>query len=147
MYLCQTRKVHQCQAEHVRRVDLEINRLPVDALVVTCNSSCFVLNFPFYVLKVGKSSVGDVMELGPFWLRCDAGWRMRDVYLITILHIIFSRNVDQLKDKRPPSHNATSSGKKISADDVFENGRLSGRLRTNDHLDAVLVCVKELFLV
>lgn len=65
-YLGQAWQVHQSQVEHMRRVDLEVDRLSVDALVVAGNPRGFVLDFALHVGEVAESTVWDMMELGPF---------------------------------------------------------------------------------
>ena len=66
MYLRQAREIHQCQAQHVGRVDFEVYWRPIDALVISCNSSSLILDLPLHILEFCKSSVGNVVELCPF---------------------------------------------------------------------------------
>lgn len=49
----------------MRRVDLEVDRLSVDALVCACHSRRLVLDFSLDIGEVCEASVGDVVELSP----------------------------------------------------------------------------------
>lgn len=53
-------------------IDFEIDWLPVDALVVASYSSRLILDFAFHILEVGEPTIGNMMELCPFQLRCNA---------------------------------------------------------------------------
>lgn len=54
--LGQPRQIYQRQAEDMRRVDLKVDGLPVNALVVACYPSCLVLDLALDILKVCESS-------------------------------------------------------------------------------------------
>ena len=100
------------------RIDFEIYRLPIDALIIACYSRCLVFNFSLDVLKFRKPSIWYVVELSPFWLcsyrgRCVSFWG-----------IIVSGDVDELEDERPSSNDTTAPGKEISANYIFEDGGL-----------------------
>ena len=75
-HLCQPRKIDQCQTQNMGRVDFEVDRLAVDALVVSSYSGRLILNLSLDILKLSKSSVRYVMELSPFWLCCYRGCGM-----------------------------------------------------------------------
>ena len=100
----------------MRRVDFEVYWLPVDALVVASYSRRLVLDFPLDILKLRKSSIRDVVELGPFWLcghsgRCVGFWR-----------VVIGWDIDELENEWSPSHDPTTTGQKVSTNDVFEDG-------------------------
>jgi hypothetical protein len=97
------------------RIDFEIYRLPIDALIIACYSGRLVFNFPLDVLEFRKPSIRYVMELGPFWLcsyrgRCVSFWG-----------IIVGGDVDELENERSSSNDATATRQKVSTNDVFEN--------------------------
>ena len=114
--LCQPRQINQCQAQYVRRVDFEVYWLPVDAFVIACYSRRLVLDFPLDILKFRKSSIRDVVELGPFWLRSH---RRR---CMSLGGIVIGWDIDELENEWSSSNNSTATRQKISTDDVFENG-------------------------
>lgn len=69
-YLCQTGQIHQGKVEHVGRVDLEVDGLAGDSLVVTGHARGLILDLALDIAKVGETTVGDVVELGPLaWSR------------------------------------------------------------------------------
>jgi hypothetical protein len=106
----------------VWRVDFEIDGLPVDALVVSCNSRCLGFNLAFDLAKVVEFAPRDVEELAPFLLSGNTRWGMWDVYLIVLVGIFaFAGEIDELKDKRPSCYDAATSGEKVSADNVLEH--------------------------
>ena len=49
----------------MRRVNFQVDRLSIDALVVPCYPSSFVFDFFPDFSKVVESTTGNVMELGP----------------------------------------------------------------------------------
>ena len=51
------------------RVYFEVDRLSVDALVVTSYPGRLVLDLSLYILEIRKATIGNVVELCPFWLR------------------------------------------------------------------------------
>lgn len=111
----------------MRRVDLEIDRLPVDALVVTRYPSCLCLDFALDVGEVVEPPSGLVEELAPFLLSCDAGRGMRNVdFVVCRLVFTVAREVDELQDEWPPCNDATSTRQEVPTDDVLQNRGLSG---------------------
>lgn len=116
------------------RVYLKVDRLSVDALVVSCYSCSLVLNFPPDLAEVVETATRNVIELGPLILPCHAGGCVRYVDLIVLRLVAVAGNVDELQDQRSSGDDAASSWKEISTDNVLENRRLSGRLRTNYYL-------------
>lgn len=135
--LCETRQVDKSQAEDMRGVDFKIDGLSVNAFVVSCYPSCLVLNLAPDFGKVVEASTRNMKELSPFLLLAGkAGWGVGNMNLfIVIVVFTFTGQVDELQDKWPPSDDATTSGKKVSADDILKDRRLSRRLRAYDDLD------------
>lgn len=99
----------------MRRIDFEIYRLPIDALIIACYSRRLVFNFPLDVLEFRKPSIRYVVELGPFWL---CSYRSR---CVSFWGIIFGGDVDELENERSSSNDATATRQKVSTDDVFED--------------------------
>ena len=97
----------------MRRVNLEVYGLPVNAFVISSDPRRLILNLSLHILKLCKSTVGDMMELGPFWLCCNAGWCM------CFWGIIISWDVDELEDEWSSSDYATTTRKKVSANDIL----------------------------
>lgn len=113
-------------------VDLEVDGLAVNALVGTGNTGRLVLNLALNIGKVCKASVGNVVEFGPFGA---AGGRGRAVgQRRRVGHSIVIGDVDELEDEGTTGDNAGATRQKVSADNVFENGRFTGRLGTDDNL-------------
>jgi len=111
----------------MRREDLQVDGLPVYALVITCNACSLCLDLPLHFSKVVPFSARHMMELGPFPLRRDTGWRMGDLYLVVGgPAVTLAGDVDELEDERSPCNNAAASGQKISSDNVLEHRRLAG---------------------
>lgn len=120
----------------MRRVDFQVNGLSVDTLVGTGNSRRLILDFSLDIYKIGESSIGDVVELGPF---SAARSSRRAVGVVVGLVVglgarLVVYDVDELKDQRSSSHDATASRQKVAADDVLEDGRFSGGLGSHDDL-------------
>jgi hypothetical protein len=88
----------------VRRVDFEVYWLPIDALVIACYSCRLVLDFPLDILKFRKPSIGDVVELSPFWLCSYCGWRM------SFWKVVIGWDVDELENKGSSSNDSTATG-------------------------------------
>lgn len=105
----------------MRGVDLEVDRLSVDALVASSYPGRLVLNLPLDLTKVVELATRDVTKLGPFVLTSYTSWRMRYVNLIT-LGLVFSvtRDVDELQDQRSSCDNATSTRQKVPANNVLK---------------------------
>lgn len=110
------------------RVDLEVDRLPVDAFVVSCYPRGFVLDFAFNLGEVVEPPPGNVQKLSPFLLASYARGGMWNVNLIVIVFIALAGKVDELKDKRPTCYDAAASGEKVSADNILEHRGFSRRL-------------------
>ena len=103
----------------MRRVDFEVYRGAVDALVVPGYSRRLVLNLPLHVLELCESAIGYVVELCPFWLCSHARGRVWSG------RIVLRRDVDELEDERSSGYDAAATRQEVSADDVLEDGRLS----------------------
>ena len=107
----------------MRRVDLEVDGLPVDALVVSCYPRRLALNLLSDLIKVVELAPWDVEELAPFLLPCYARRCVWDVHFIVLVGVFsVAGEVDELENERPPGDDATASGKKVSANDVLEHG-------------------------
>lgn len=123
-YLCEAGKINKCQVEHMWGVDFEVDGLSVDSLVVARHSCCFVLDFALYIRKVIEAAVRDMVELGPFGSSgkvggpVGVGGRVEGTLVLGY--------VDELQDQGSSSTNATAAGQKITTDNVFEDGGLSG---------------------
>jgi hypothetical protein len=134
-YLCQAGQINQRQAQHMRRIYLEVDRLPVDALVAPCYARSFGFDFPFDLGEVIPSSSWNMVKLCPFLLTGNAGWSVRHVYFVGGGFVVpFAGDVDELQNQWPPCDYATPPGEEVSADDVLEYGGFSRRLRSNDNL-------------
>jgi len=110
----------------VRGVDLQVDGLPVDALVVSCYPRRLVLDLAFDVGKVVEALARDVEKLSPFLLAgyaCGCVWY---VDLVIVVFVAFAREVDELEDERPACDDTAATGKEVLADDVLEYRRLSG---------------------
>ena len=105
----------------MRRINLQVDWLPVDALVVSCYSRRLILDFTPNLGKVPKAAPGNVVELGPFLiLACYARRCMRNVYFVVGGFVVaFRGKIDELKDEWSPCYDAASSREEISANDVF----------------------------
>jgi hypothetical protein len=119
-YFGETWEINKSQAQHMWRVYLQVDGLPVDALVVSCDPRRFILDFPLHILKVRELAPRDVMEFSPFALCFDAGGRMGYMYWVAFRCVIVARDVDKLQDERSPSNYATASRQKVPSDDILE---------------------------
>lgn len=117
----------------MRRVDFQVNGLSVDALVGAGNSRRLILDFSLDIYEIGVSSIGDVVELGPF-SAARSSRRAVGVVVGIGAWLVVLYDVDELKDQRSSSHNAAASRQKVAADDVLEDGRFSGGLGSHDDL-------------
>jgi hypothetical protein len=126
--LCQAGQVNERQAEDVRGVDLQVDGLPVDALVVSCYSRRLVLDLALDVGEVVEPLAGDVEELAPFLLAGYTGWCVGHVDLVVVVFVAFAREVDELEDERPAGDDAAATGKEVLADNVLEHRGFSRRL-------------------
>ena len=130
-YLCQARKIDQRQTQHMRRVDFEVYRLSVYALVASGNSRGFRFDFSLQLDKVIPTPPRVVVELGPLLIAREVRLGPRSLRF----RIAIGRNVDELEDEGTPSDDSASARQEVSADNVFQDRRLSGRLRPYDNLD------------
>lgn len=115
-------------------IDLEVDGLTSDALVVAGHSGGLIFDLALDVAKVGVAPVGDVVELAPFA-------RARDICIVlggmrSLLRgvVILVRDVDELEDQGPACDDAAAAGQKVTANNVLEYRRLSGRLRADNDL-------------
>lgn len=69
-YLRKPRQIDEGQTQDMWGVYLEVDRLSVDPLVIARYSCSLIFDFPLDVLKLCESSVGYMVEFGPFRLRC-----------------------------------------------------------------------------
>ena len=115
--LGQARKVHKRQVENMRRVNLKIDRLTIDAFVAASYPRGLVLDFSLDIGKIREPSARDMMELSP--LRASSGSRRSVRIVERVRRFFILLNVDKLQDQRSPGADAASSGQKITADDIF----------------------------
>jgi hypothetical protein len=103
-HLRKTGQINKSKTEHMRRVDLEVNRLPVDSLVVSSNPSRLILDFPLDILELCKPSIWQMMKLCPcsMWFLLIVAW-----------------DIDELQNKRSSRYDAAATGQEVSTDDVF----------------------------
>ena len=126
-YLCKTRQIDQGQAQNMRRVDLEVDRLSIDAFVITRYPSRLCFDLALDLGEVVEPPSGLVEELAPFLLSCDAGRGVRNVdFVVCGLVFAVAWEVDELQDEWPPCNDATSTRQEVPADDVLQNRGLSG---------------------
>jgi hypothetical protein len=98
------------------RVDFEVYRLPVDALVIARYPRRLVLDFPLDILEFRESSIGYVVKLGPFWL---CSYRGR---CVSLWGIVIGWDIDELENEWSSSNDATATREKVTTNDVFEYG-------------------------
>lgn len=139
-HLCQSGKVHQRQVEDMGRVDLEVDGLSVNTLVGSGNSGGLVLNLALDVGEVVEASVGNVVELSPLGASRRVGGA--EAILYGLWCVLILGNIDELQNEGASGANTAASRQKISADNVFENGRLAGRLGADNNLwwDSISGC-------
>lgn len=130
-YLCKTWQIHQSQVQHVRRVDLEIDGLAVDALVASGDAGSLVLDFALDIAKVREAATGNMVKLCPL-IRTSRGCVA--IGSVGVLYRLVRLDIDELQDQRPSCDNTASTWQEIATDNVLEDGRLSGRLGTDDDL-------------
>jgi hypothetical protein len=118
--LCETGQINERQAEDVRRVDLQVDRLPVDALVVSCYPRGLVLDLALDVGEVVEPLAGNVEKLSPFLLASYACWCVGYMNFIVVVFVAFAREVDELEDERPACDDTAATRKEVLADDVLE---------------------------
>ena len=103
-------------------VDLQVDWLPVDALVVSCYPRCLGLDLALDLAKVVKSPPRNVQKLSPLLLPCYTCWCVGHVDFVAFLGIFaLAREVDELEDERSPRYDAAASGEKVPADDVLKD--------------------------
>lgn len=111
-HLCKTGQINKSKTEHMRRVDLEVDRLPVDSLVVSSNPSRLILDFPLDILELSKPSIWQVMKLCPFWLCSYCSCSMWFL-------LIVAWDIDELQNKRSSRYDAAATRQEVSTNDVF----------------------------
>jgi hypothetical protein len=104
----------------MRRVDLQVDGLTVDALVVSSNSGRLVLNLPLDLTEIVEATTGNVVELSPFVLTSNRGRGVWHVYLIALGSVGITGDVDELQNQRTTSDDAASSWKKVATNDVLQ---------------------------
>lgn len=110
-YLGQTRQIDERQTQHVRRVDFEVDGLPIDSLVVSCYPRGLVLDFTPDLGEIVVSPPWDMEELSPFLLPSNTRWSVRHVDLVIVVGIFaFAGEVDELEDERSSGDDAATSG-------------------------------------
>ena len=106
----------------MRRVDLQVDRLPIDAFVVTSNPSSFRLNLPLDLLEIKKSPTHHMVEFRPFLLSSNTCWGMWDMDLARAgLVVPFAWDVYELQYQGSPCDDAATAREKVSSNNVFEN--------------------------
>ena len=76
------------------------------------------------------------MELGPLGASRRCRGAVGVVYGIGSRSVIM--DVDELEDEGTTGADAAASGEKVSTDDIFEDGRFTSGLRTNNDLGIML---------
>lgn len=104
----------------MRGVNLEIDRLPVDALIIASHTGRFVLDLALHVGEISETAVGNMMEFGPFGSPGNIGGPVR--VLQRIRGVFVFGNIDQLQDQGSSGDDATSARQEITADDVLQYG-------------------------
>jgi hypothetical protein len=93
----------------MRRVNLQVDGLPVDALVVSCYPRCLRFDFTFDLGEVVEPPPGYMMELSPFLLACYTCWCMWDMYFVAGGFVVaVAGEVDELENERSPCYDAAS---------------------------------------
>lgn len=105
----------------MRRVDLEVDGLSVDALVASSDPGRLVLNFPLDLMKVVEAASGYVIELAPLILAGDRSWSVWHMDLVAVRPVRGAGDVDELQNQGATSDNAASSREKIAPDNVFQH--------------------------
>ena len=100
------------------RVDFEVDGAAIDALIAAGNSSSLGLNLSADLGKVVEAAIGLMEELSKLGLLGGGGDRL-GVCVVLRSIIEAAGDVDQLQDQRATGDDAGSSGKKVSADNVF----------------------------
>lgn len=90
--------------------DLQVDWLPVNSLVTSCDPCRLSFNFLFDRRKVLKLAAGLVVEFSPFVLAGDTGCGVWNMDLIVIGQVItLARDVDKLQDQGTASNDAAAA--------------------------------------
>ena len=104
----------------MRRVYLEVYRLPIYSLVIPCYPECFIFDLPLDFCEIKKSLPRKMVELCPFWLASDTFRCVWDMDFVVVRPVVaLTGDVDELKDERTSGNDAASSGKEVPPDDVL----------------------------
>lgn len=120
-HLCETGQIDQGQAQDVRRVDLKVDGLSVDAFVAACYSRRLVLNLPLHFAEVVEAAAHHMVELGPLILASDTGGSVWDMDLVVVgLIVSAAGHIDELQNQRASRDYAAPSGQEVPSHYVFE---------------------------
>lgn len=106
--------------------------MPVDALVRTGDTGGLVLYLALDVGEICELATRDVVKFCP--LGSASGMRRVVGICGWIWSIFVVRYVDELENEGAPSDDTAAAWEEVPANDVFEDGRLAGGLRTNNNL-------------
>lgn len=84
--------------------DLQVDGLPVDALVVARYPRSLCFNFSLDLSEVVVFPARNMMKFSPFSCRCNACWGMRGGVAV------FARDIDELQNERSPRDDTAPSG-------------------------------------
>lgn len=81
----------------MRRVDLQVYGLPVDALVVACYPRGLSFDLTLNLGEIVEPAAGNMVKFGPFLLPCYTRGSMRDMHFMVVgLVVALAREVDEL---------------------------------------------------
>lgn len=100
----------------MRRVDLEVDGLPIDSLIAASHASRLILDLTLHITEVCVAAANNVVKLGP--LRRASLGRVA-VVGIGVLYRLVGLDIDELKDKRSARDDAAATREEIAADNVF----------------------------
>ena len=124
----------------MRRKNFEVNRLAIDALVVSGYSRCLSLDLLLHESEVVKLSARLMMKFCPLVLPGHTGSCMGNVDLVGLWFVMsFAGYIYKLQNQRSSSDNPTSSRKEVSANYIFQNRGFSRRLGANNDLKRWLI--------
>ena len=104
----------------MRGVDLEVYRLPIDALVVACYPHRLIFYFLLHLAEIVEFPAGHVVEFSPLILSCHRRWSVWFVHFMVAWLVVTLRwDVYELENKRSAGYNTRAAGKEVAADDVF----------------------------
>lgn len=104
----------------MRREDLQIDRLSVDALVASRDPCRLRFYLLLHLRKVIEFTPWEVVKLGPFVLTGNTSGSVWDVDLVRVRLVVpFTWYVDKLQDQRTSRNNSTSSWKEVSSDYIL----------------------------